>query len=187
MRSFHGSGGIKPLHPLRASLNPHTSPESLMKSEQSSSLYVEKEFKALKVKWTPHPHKYCPTRRKAYLSHRIFSFHPQGNCNHQNCPVRSLIHEPWGEIMVKVIWWSDLLSLLQLRVPHCLKGWSAGSPLHRRISYIEDGEILAEIAWRGGRCSIPRKNQGQVGQSSEQPGLVKDGPAYCHGVWPRWF
>lgn len=80
--SFHGSYGIKPLHPLKASLNPGTFAGSLMKSEQSSSLYVEKEFKTLskgkiKVKWTPDPHKYCLTRRKPYLSHRIFTFPPK--------------------------------------------------------------------------------------------------------------
>lgn len=50
------------------------------------------------------------------------------------------------------------------------------------MSYNEDGETVTEIAQGGGRCSIPGKIQRQAGQNSEQPGLVKDDPAYCHGV-----
>lgn len=38
---------------------------------------------------------------------------------------------------------------------------------------------LAQVAQRGGRCPIPGNIQGQVGQGSEQPGLVKDAPAHC--------
>jgi len=42
--------------------------------------------------------------------------------------------------------------------------------------------VLAQIAQRGGRCPIPGNIQGQVGQGSEQPGLVEDVPAHCRGV-----
>ena len=38
------------------------------------------------------------------------------------------------------------------------------------------------IAQRGSGCHIPGTIQGQVGQGSEQPGLVEDVPAYCSGV-----
>lgn len=38
---------------------------------------------------------------------------------------------------------------------------------------------LAQVAQRGGTCPIPGNLQGQVGQGSEQPGLVKDEPAHC--------
>jgi len=32
------------------------------------------------------------------------------------------------------------------------------------------------------RCPIPGNIEGQVGWSSEQPGLVEDVPAHCRGV-----
>jgi len=35
---------------------------------------------------------------------------------------------------------------------------------------------------RGGRCPIPGKVQGQIGQGSELPDLVEDVPAHCRGV-----
>jgi len=50
------------------------------------------------------------------------------------------------------------------------------------IFYTEGGEILAQVAQRGGRCPIPAKIQGQDGQVSEQPDLVEDDPAHCRGV-----
>jgi len=45
--------------------------------------------------------------------------------------------------------------------------------------YSEGGETLAHVAQRAGGCSIPGNTQGQVGQGSEQPGLVVDVPAHC--------
>jgi len=48
--------------------------------------------------------------------------------------------------------------------------------------YHEGGEILAEVAQRGSGGPSPRNIQGQVGQGSEQLGLVKDIPAHGRGV-----
>jgi len=41
---------------------------------------------------------------------------------------------------------------------------------------------LEQIAQRGSGGPFPRNIQGQVGWGSEQPGLIKDIPAYCRGV-----
>jgi len=49
------------------------------------------------------------------------------------------------------------------------------------IFYNQGCETLAQVAQRGGRCPIPGNIQGQVGQGSEQPGLVEDVPAHCRG------
>jgi len=38
-----------------------------------------------------------------------------------------------------------------------------------------------QIAQRGSGGPIPGNIQGQVGQGSEQPGLVEDIPAHCWG------
>jgi len=38
---------------------------------------------------------------------------------------------------------------------------------------------MERIAQRGGRCPIPGKSEGQVGQGSKQPDLVKDVPSHC--------
>jgi len=46
----------------------------------------------------------------------------------------------------------------------------------------EGDETLSQVAQRGDGCPIPGNIQGQVGQGSEQPGLVEDVPAYCSGV-----
>jgi len=48
--------------------------------------------------------------------------------------------------------------------------------------YNEDGETLAQVAQRGGRCPIPVNIQGQDGWGSEQPGVVEDVPEHCRGV-----
>jgi len=40
---------------------------------------------------------------------------------------------------------------------------------------------LEQVAQTGGRCRIPG-NVCQVGQGSEQPGLVEDVPAYFRGL-----
>jgi len=55
--------------------------------------------------------------------------------------------------------------------------------LMEAIFYIEGTETLEQLAQRGGRRPIPGYLQGQVGQGSEQPGLVKDVPAQCREVW----
>jgi len=49
----------------------------------------------------------------------------------------------------------------------------------------EGGETLPQVVQRGGRCPIPGRVQGQVGQGSEQPGLVEDVPAHCMRGWTR--
>jgi len=53
--------------------------------------------------------------------------------------------------------------------------------------YHESGETLEQVAQRGSRCPIPGTIQGQVGQSSEKPDLVKDVPAYCRGIGQMTF
>ena len=40
---------------------------------------------------------------------------------------------------------------------------------------------MALVVQRVGRCPIPGNIQGQVGQGSEQHGLVEDVPAHCRG------
>jgi len=50
------------------------------------------------------------------------------------------------------------------------------------ILYAEGGEALAQVAQRSCRCPMPGTIPSQVGQGSEQPGLVKGVPADCRGV-----
>jgi len=50
------------------------------------------------------------------------------------------------------------------------------------ILYAEGGEALAPDAQRSCRCPMPGTIQSQVGQGSEQAGLVKDVPGHCRGV-----
>jgi len=45
----------------------------------------------------------------------------------------------------------------------------------------EGGETLAQVAQRGGSCSVPGNIQVQAGEGSEQPDLVGV-PAQCRGV-----
>ena len=47
------------------------------------------------------------------------------------------------------------------------------------------GETLAQVAQRSCGCSLPGRAQGQVGWSSEQPGVVEDVPADGRGVGTR--
>ena len=47
-----------------------------------------------------------------------------------------------------------------------------------------DLEALAQVAQRSCGCPLPGRVQGQVGWSSEQPGLVEDVPADGKGVEP---
>ena len=49
----------------------------------------------------------------------------------------------------------------------------------------EGGEALAQVAQRSCGCPLPASVQGQVGWSSEQPGLVEDVPAHGRGVGTR--
>jgi len=48
--------------------------------------------------------------------------------------------------------------------------------------YNENGETLAQVSQRGGRCPIPGNTEGQVGWGSEPPALVEDVPAHCRGI-----
>jgi len=48
--------------------------------------------------------------------------------------------------------------------------------------YDNSGETLAQVAQRGGRCSIPGNIQGQVEWGSEHPDPVADVPAHCRAV-----
>jgi len=50
----------------------------------------------------------------------------------------------------------------------------------------EGGEALAQVAQRSCGCPLPGRVQGQVGWSSEHPGLVEDVPAHGRGVGIRW-
>jgi len=53
------------------------------------------------------------------------------------------------------------------------------------ILHHEVGEALKQVAQRSCGCPLPESVQGQVGWSSEQPGLVEDVPAYDRGVGTR--
>ena len=50
---------------------------------------------------------------------------------------------------------------------------------------LEGGETLAQVAQRSCGCPLPGSVQGQVGWSSEQPGLVEDVPAQGKEGWNR--
>ena len=50
----------------------------------------------------------------------------------------------------------------------------------------EGGETLAQAALRSCVCPLPGRAQGQVGWSSEQPGLVEGVPAHGRGVGTTW-
>lgn len=47
---------------------------------------------------------------------------------------------------------------------------------------MDNGETLAQVAHIGGRCQIPGKIQGQVGQGHGQPHQVEDLHAHCRGI-----
>jgi len=47
--------------------------------------------------------------------------------------------------------------------------------------------MLERIAQRGSEGPIPRNIQGQVGQVSEQPGLVENVPAHCRRLGQMSF
>ena len=49
----------------------------------------------------------------------------------------------------------------------------------------EGGETLAQVAQRSSGCPLPGSAQGQVGWSSELPGLVEAVPADGRGVGTR--
>jgi len=49
----------------------------------------------------------------------------------------------------------------------------------------EGGEALAQVAQRSCGCPLLGRAQGQVGWSSEHPGLVEDVPADGGGVGTR--
>jgi len=51
------------------------------------------------------------------------------------------------------------------------------------ILHHEGGETLAQVAQRSCGCPLPGSVQGQVGWSSEHPGLVEGVPAHGRGVW----
>ena len=49
---------------------------------------------------------------------------------------------------------------------------------HRQIGWIGQQQLLEHVALRSCGYAIPGSVQGQVGWSSEQPGLVEGVPAY---------
>jgi len=49
---------------------------------------------------------------------------------------------------------------------------------------VEGGEALAQVAQRSCGCPLLGRIQGQVGWSSEHPGLVEDVPAHGRGLEP---
>jgi len=53
------------------------------------------------------------------------------------------------------------------------------------ILYCEGGEALAQVAQRSCGCPLPGSVQGQVGWSSEQPGLGEGLPAHGRGLGTR--
>jgi len=53
------------------------------------------------------------------------------------------------------------------------------------ILYREGGETLAQVDQRSCGCPLPGRVQGQVGWSSEHPGLVEVVPAHGRGVGMR--
>ena len=53
------------------------------------------------------------------------------------------------------------------------------------ILHHEGGKTLEQAAQRSHGCLLPGRPQGQVGWSSEQPGLVKGVPAHGRGVGTR--
>jgi len=58
---------------------------------------------------------------------------------------------------------------------------TSGFYIHR-----EGGETLEQDAQRNCGCPLPGSIQGQVGWSSEKPGVVEDVPAHGKGVGTRW-
>jgi len=52
----------------------------------------------------------------------------------------------------------------------------------KEILHSEDGAALAQAAQRSCGCPLPGKVQGQVGQGSEQPGLVEGSLPMEEGV-----
>ncbi|KAK4818784.1 LOW QUALITY PROTEIN: hypothetical protein QYF61_019130 [Mycteria americana] len=57
-----------------------------------------------------------------------------------------------------------------------------GTRHKEEIFHNEGGEMLEQVAQRGGRCPMPGNIQGQVGWGSEQPDLVEDVPTHCRGA-----
>jgi len=53
------------------------------------------------------------------------------------------------------------------------------------IPHREGGEALAQAAQRSCGCPLPGRVQGQVGWTSEHPGVVEDVPAHGRGVGTR--
>jgi len=53
------------------------------------------------------------------------------------------------------------------------------------LEKVEGGEALEQVAQRSCGSHLPGNVQGQVGWSSEQPGLVEDDPAHGRGVGTR--
>jgi len=51
--------------------------------------------------------------------------------------------------------------------------------------HYDGGEALKQVIQRNCGCSLPGSVQGQVGCSSEQPGLVEGVPAHGSGVGTR--
>jgi len=51
--------------------------------------------------------------------------------------------------------------------------------MKKTFFYNEGCDTLEQVTRRGGGCPIPGKNQGQVGQDSDQADVVEDVPAYC--------
>jgi len=54
-----------------------------------------------------------------------------------------------------------------------------------QILHHEGGEILKQVAQRSCGCPLSGSVPGQVGRSSEQPGLEEDVPADGRGVGTR--
>lgn len=57
---------------------------------------------------------------------------------------------------------------------------SQTSSYKEEIFYDEISEMLAQVPQSSSGCPSPGNLQGQVGRGSEQPGQVKDVPAFCH-------
>ena len=60
------------------------------------------------------------------------------------------------------------------------------SPKLSQPLLIREGSTLEKVARRSCGCPLPGNVQGQVGWSSEQPGLVEDVPAHGRGGGTRW-
>jgi len=54
--------------------------------------------------------------------------------------------------------------------------------IRKKLFHHEGGETLEQVAQRSSGGPVPGNIQGQVGQGSEQAGLVEDVPAHCRGI-----